>query len=50
MQHYPYSDDGAIAVPAQADWLDPMIALAFAELGVDELVRVAGLPRSPIGG
>ena len=19
--HYPYSDDGAIAVPAQADWL-----------------------------
>ncbi|MDT5120280.1 MAG: hypothetical protein QOE30_6019 [Mycobacterium sp.] len=32
--HYPYSDDGAISVPAQADWLDPMIALAFAALGV----------------
>lgn len=27
---YPYSDDGVIAVPAQSDWLDPMIALAFA--------------------
>lgn len=27
---YPYSSDGAIAVPAEADWLDPMIALAFA--------------------
>jgi probable F420-dependent oxidoreductase len=27
---YPYSDDGAIAVAAQADWLDPMIALSFA--------------------
>jgi probable F420-dependent oxidoreductase len=27
---YPYSDDGVIGVPAQADWLDPMIALSFA--------------------
>ncbi|CCK65257.1 Conserved protein of unknown function [Mycobacterium canettii CIPT 140070017] len=27
---YPYSRDGVIAVPAQADWLDPMIALSFA--------------------
>ncbi|MGA3255277.1 MAG: LLM class F420-dependent oxidoreductase [Mycobacterium sp.] len=26
---YPYSEDGVIAVPAQADWLDPMIALSF---------------------
>lgn len=26
---YPYSDDGVIAVAAQADWLDPMIALSF---------------------
>ena len=25
---YPYSDDGVIAVPAEADWLDPMVALA----------------------
>jgi probable F420-dependent oxidoreductase len=27
---YPYSADGRIAVPAQADWIDPMIGLAFA--------------------
>jgi probable F420-dependent oxidoreductase len=27
---YPYSDDGKIAVPAPADWIDPMIGLSFA--------------------
>jgi len=27
---YPYSDDGQIAVPAAADWIDPMIGLSFA--------------------
>ena len=27
---YPYSDDGSIAVPASADWLDPLLALSFA--------------------
>ena len=27
---YPYSDDGVIAVPPQADWLDPMLTLSFA--------------------
>ncbi len=27
---YPYAPDGRIAVPADADWLDPMIALSFA--------------------
>src|ERR671932_66766 len=27
---YPYADDGRIAVPAVADWLDPMIGLSFA--------------------
>jgi probable F420-dependent oxidoreductase len=26
---YPYSPDGRIAVPAEADWLDPMIGLSF---------------------
>ncbi len=26
---YPYSADGKIAVPATADWLDPMLGLAF---------------------
>lgn len=28
--HYPYADDGQIAVPAAADWLDPLITLSFA--------------------
>lgn len=27
---YPYSDDGRIAVPADADWLDPLLGLSFA--------------------
>src|SRR6188472_296824 len=27
---YPYSDDGQIAVPATADWIDPLIGLSFA--------------------
>ncbi|MGH3677641.1 MAG: LLM class F420-dependent oxidoreductase [Mycobacterium sp.] len=26
---YPYSDDGRIAVPAAADWIDPLIGLSF---------------------
>jgi probable F420-dependent oxidoreductase len=27
---YPYSSDGRIAVPADADWLDPLLGLSFA--------------------
>jgi probable F420-dependent oxidoreductase len=27
---YPYSADGSIAVPADADWLDPLLGLSFA--------------------
>jgi probable F420-dependent oxidoreductase len=27
---YPYSADGRIAVPVQADWLDPLVGLAYA--------------------
>ncbi len=27
---YPYSDSGEIAVPADADWLDPFVCLSFA--------------------
>lgn len=26
---YPFADDGKIAVPAAADWLDPLIGLSF---------------------
>jgi probable F420-dependent oxidoreductase len=30
ISRYPYSADGRIAVPAQADWLDPLVGLAYA--------------------
>src|SRR4051794_41925725 len=30
---YPYADDGTIAVPPTADWLDPMVALSYAAAG-----------------
>ena len=36
----PYSDDGRIAVPAHADWLDPLIALSFAA-AVTSRIRLA---------
>ena len=29
LARYPYADDGKIAVPAAADWIDPMICLSF---------------------
>jgi probable F420-dependent oxidoreductase len=28
--HYPYAADGQIPIPADADWLDPLIGLSFA--------------------
>jgi probable F420-dependent oxidoreductase len=45
--HYPYSDDGAIAVPAQADWLDPMIALAFAAAASSRITIATGVLLLP---
>jgi probable F420-dependent oxidoreductase len=45
--HYPYSDDGAIAVPAQADWLDPMIALAFAAAASSRITLATGVLLLP---
>ena len=30
VSRYPYSEDGQIAVPAAADWIDPLIGLSFA--------------------
>src|ERR1700727_4061562 len=29
VSRYPYSPDGRIAVPADADWLDPLLALSY---------------------
>jgi probable F420-dependent oxidoreductase len=37
---YPYSPDGRIAVPADADWLDPLLALGFAA-AVTSRIRLA---------
>src|SRR5580692_8762823 len=37
---YPYAADGQIAVPADADWLDPMIALTVAA-GATGSIRLA---------
>jgi probable F420-dependent oxidoreductase len=44
---YPYSDDGAIAVPAQADWLDPMIALSFAASASSRISLATGVLLLP---
>lgn len=44
---YPYSVDGAIAVPAQADWLDPMIALSFAAAASSRIGIATGVLLLP---
>lgn len=37
---YPYSGDGRIAVPSDADWLDPLVTLSFVS-AVTTTIRVA---------
>jgi len=37
---YPYSEDGQIAVPSTADWIDPLIGLSFAAAATST-IRVA---------
>jgi probable F420-dependent oxidoreductase len=44
---YPYSDDGVIGVPAQADWLDPMIALGFAAAASSRIGIATGVLLLP---
>ena len=44
---YPYSEDGVIAVPAQADWLDPMIALSFAAAASSRIGIATGVLLLP---
>ncbi|CDO87649.1 LLM class F420-dependent oxidoreductase [Mycobacterium triplex] len=44
---YPYSDDGVIAVPAQADWLDPMVTLAFAAAASSRITIATGVLLLP---
>ena len=44
---YPYSDDGQIAVPATADWIDPMIGLSFAAAATSTIGIVTGVLLLP---
>ncbi len=44
---YPYSDDGTIAVPADADWIDPMIGLAFAASATSTIGLATGVLLLP---
>ncbi len=44
---YPYADDGTIAVPAAADWLDPLIALSFAAAATTTIRIATGVLLLP---
>ena len=44
---YPYSDDGEIAVPAAADWLDPLVALSFAAAATSSIRLATGVLLLP---
>ncbi len=44
---YPYSQDGQIAVPAQADWLDPLVALSFAAAATQRIRIATGILLLP---
>jgi probable F420-dependent oxidoreductase len=44
---YPYAEDGKIAVPAVADWLDPMIALSFAAAATSTIRLATGVLLLP---
>jgi probable F420-dependent oxidoreductase len=44
---YPYSDDGQIAVPAAADWIDPLIGLGFAAAATTTIGIATGVLLLP---
>jgi probable F420-dependent oxidoreductase len=44
---YPYSDDGKIAVPAVADWLDPLICLSFVAAATTRIGIATGVLLLP---
>jgi probable F420-dependent oxidoreductase len=44
---YPYADDGRIAVPADADWLDPLIGLSFAAAATNRIELATGVLLLP---
>jgi probable F420-dependent oxidoreductase len=44
---YPYSDDGKIAVPSVADWIDPLIGLGFAAAATTTIGVATGVLLLP---
>ncbi|MGW3029420.1 LLM class F420-dependent oxidoreductase [Streptomyces sp. NPDC001221] len=44
---YPYSADGRIAVPADTDWLDPLLALTFAAAVTSRIELATGVLLLP---
>jgi probable F420-dependent oxidoreductase len=44
---YPYSRDGQIAVPAEADWLDPLVGLSFAAAATRHIRLATGVLLLP---
>jgi probable F420-dependent oxidoreductase len=44
---YPYASDGRIAVPAGADWLDPLLALTYAAAATDRIGLATGILLLP---
>jgi probable F420-dependent oxidoreductase len=44
---YPYSDDGTIAVPADAPWLDPFVCLSFAAAATRRIAIATGILLLP---
>ncbi|WP_445530020.1 LLM class F420-dependent oxidoreductase [Streptomyces cyslabdanicus] len=47
VSRYPYSADGRIAVPADADWLDPLLALSFAAAVTSRIELATGMLLLP---
>ena len=44
---YPYAEDGKIAVPAVADWIDPMVCLSFAAAATTTIGLATGVLLLP---
>jgi probable F420-dependent oxidoreductase len=44
---YPYADDGQLAVPADAPWLDPLVALTFAAAATQRVRLATGVLLLP---
>jgi probable F420-dependent oxidoreductase len=47
VSRYPYSADGRIAVPADADWLDPLLGLTFAAAVTSRITLGTGVLLLP---